>query len=316
MLACVFSGQGSQYEGMGLHLCEHHASARAVYEEAADFLGYDPAGMDAVRLALTEYAQPAIITLSLAAWKAFGKMCESAAGKKPVHVFAGFSLGEYSALGTAGVLKLPQLLSLVQERGRLMQEAASQNPGAMYAVLGLADQQILDLLESVTYKDKVYAANFNSPGQLVISGLAAPAAACADDLRTAGARRIVQLNVGGAFHTPFMAGAAAELALYAANLTYHVPAGYFYSNASGGLRNDGLSWPDYLALQMCSPVRWTDEIKAIGSSGTSTFYEFGPGKVLAGLIRKILTGASVWSIDDDAGLAEAVQAYHICYNKI
>lgn len=308
MIACVFSGQGSQIEGMGRQLVDAYAEARQVYEEASDFLGYKVLDLDAASLAMTAYAQPAIITLSLAAWRTFCAQIESANLDVQPFAFAGFSLGEYSAIGAAGLLSLPQLLDLIRERGRLMQEASEANPGAMYAVLGLDDQKIIDLLKSEPYQDRVYAANFNAPGQLVISGLAAPAAACAEDLRAAGARRIVQLNVSGAFHTPWMASAATGLARFARGLSFQSTPLDFYANPSGSLKDPALAWPDYLALQMCSPVRWTDEVKAFGCAGASGFYEFGPGKVLTGLIRKILPGTGIWNIENAAGLEDAMQS--------
>ena len=308
MIACVFSGQGSQIEGMGRQLVAASAEARQVYEEASDFLGYKVLDLDAAHLAMTTYAQPSIITLSLAAWRTFCTQIESANLDERPFALAGFSLGEYSAIGAAGLLSLPQLLDLIRERGRLMQEASEANPGAMYAVLGLDDQKIIDLLKSEPYHDQVFAANFNAPGQLVISGLAAPAAACADDLRAAGARRIVQLNVSGAFHTPWMASAATHLARFAQGLSFQSTPLDFYANPSASLKDPTIAWPDYLAMQMCSPVRWTDEVKAIGLAGVSGFYEFGPGKVLTSLIRKILPGTETWNIEDAAGLEAAVQS--------
>jgi len=293
---------------MGRQLAESSADARLIYEEASDFLGYQVLDLDADSLATTAYAQPAIITLSLAAWRAFSASQDRIQTEALPLAFAGFSLGEYSAIGAAGLLSLPRLLELVRERGQLMQEAAEANPGAMYAVLGLDDDKIIGLLESERYQGKVYAANFNAPGQLVISGLEAPAADCADELRTAGARRIVKLNVNGAFHTPFMASAAAGLVRFARNLPFQSRPLAFFANPTGARKDEMLDWPDYLAMQMCNPVRWIDEVQAIAREGAAGFYEFGPGKVLSGLIRKIIPGMATWSIEDPAGLDAALQS--------
>ena len=187
-------------------------AARAVYAEAADLLGLDLLQLDEEQLAQTRFAQLSIVTLSLAAWAAFRG--PAAKLDRPL-VFAGFSLGEYSALGAAGVLGLTDLLRLVNERARLMQEAADASPGAMFAVLGLDDEQAAgNRRPAGQYAGKVFAVNFNCPGQMVIAGCT-DAAACAEELKAAGARRLVQLNVSGAFHTPLMAAAARQLAEFA-----------------------------------------------------------------------------------------------------
>jgi [acyl-carrier-protein] S-malonyltransferase len=299
---------------MGRELAEASAEARLIYEEAGDLLGYQVLDLDADQLGMTAYAQPAIITLSLAAWRAFtAGRARAQADDLPLS-FAGFSLGEYSAIGAAGLLSLPHLFELIRERGRLMQEAAEACPGAMYAVLGLDDEKIISLLENERYQGKVYAANFNSPGQLVISGLAAPTAECAEELRTAGARRIVKLNVNGAFHTPLMASAADGLIQFARSLPFQSrpQVNYdplaFFANPTGARKDETLDWPDYLAGQMCSPVRWTTEVQAIAQAGATGFYEFGPGKVLSGLIRKIIPGMATWNIEDPTGLDAALQS--------
>ncbi len=311
MLACVFSGQGSQYPGMGRQICAGHQEARLIYEEAADVLGFDPLNLTDSQLAMTRYIQPAVVTLSLAVWRAFFAAMNAQGGPGlPLSTcqFAGFSLGEYSALGAAGILDFASLLGLVRERARLMQEAAEQKPGAMYAVLGLNDDQIMTVLGQPAYKDRVFAANFNAPGQLVISGEETAAAECARTLLSAGARRTIRLNVNGAFHTPLMADAARVLSHYASGLVFHATEGRIYGNPDGRCLTGRINWPDHLAAQMISPVRWSDEVLCLAHDGAGRFVEFGPGKVLCGLIRKITPAAAAWPVEDDDSLAAALRA--------
>lgn len=310
MFAFVFSGQGSQYQDMGQLLYRHSQAARAVYDAALELLDYDPLQLTSGQLSQTVYAQPAIVTLSLAAWHALcaewqkpdpagkGRMLPQAAG------MAGFSLGEYSALGAAGILNIHSLLSLVRERARLMQEAAEAIPGSMAAVIGLDDRQIMTVLDQERFRDKVFAVNFNAPGQVVLSGYAAALPDCLDACSQAGARRVVALDVNGAFHTPLMAQAAEQLRTYAAGLHFAQTDMRLYSNMDGQPVPEQVNWPEYLARHLCSPVRWVDEVKALTTGGTTAFCELGPGKVLAGLIRKICPGLPVTSIDQPASLIE------------
>ncbi len=301
MIAGVFSGQGSQKAGMGQDLCQASPAARLVYAEAADRLGLDLLQLDDSQLAQTRYAQLAIVTLSLAAWQAFRTVGQLG---QPL-AYAGFSLGEYSALGAAGILSFADLLALVNERSRLMQEAAEADPGAMFAILGLDDDTLRGLVGQPQFAGQVYAVNFNCPGQIVIAGRADPASACAEALKTAGAKRAVRLSVNGAFHTPLMAAAARQLADFARQLTFRPPEGPFYSNTTALLVDSSVNWPDYLAAHMCSPVQWTAEVTAMQHNGCSAYLEFGPGKVLTGLIKKILPGSTVFAVEDSRTLADA-----------
>jgi [acyl-carrier-protein] S-malonyltransferase len=304
MIASVFSGQGAQYAGMGQDLCGRSAAARRVYATAADVVGLDLLMLDEEQLGQTRFTQLSVVTLSLAAWHALRESC---AFSEPV-AFAGFSAGEYSAMGAAGVLELPDLLILVNERARLMQLAAEATPGAMFAVLGLDDEKLLAVVTAPAYTGKVFAANFNCPGQIVIAGLSEAAEACAEELKAAGARRISRLKVNGAFHTPFMEPAARELAAFAAKLPFRTPSGPFYSNLDGGRLPAGIDWPAYLASQMCHSVRWASETLRLQQDGCATWLEFGPGKVLTGLIRKTLPGVTPWPVEDSRTLDEAVAA--------
>ena len=302
MIACVFAGQGSQYVGMGSKLAAESAVARQVYEEAATVAGVDLLSLDEAMLSQTRYAQLAIVTLSLASFAAL-KAEGVLAG--PV-AYAGFSLGEYSAIGAAGILSLTDVLKLVAERSHLMQQAAEVNPGAMYAILGLDDAVIESTLAKEPYKNQVFPVNYNCPGQLVIAGSVEQAAAAADELKAAGAKRALKLNVNGAFHTRFMAPAAPGLSEFASQLKFAPPQGAFFSNRSGQALDATVDWPAYLADHLCNAVRWTDEVKAISQAGATAFVEIGPGKTLSGLIKKISAGTAIANVEDPDSLAAAV----------
>ncbi|MDD2533890.1 MAG: ACP S-malonyltransferase [Eubacteriales bacterium] len=299
MIACVFAGQGSQYVGMGTQLAAENDAARAVYAQAAEIVGVDLLTLDEAMLSQTRYAQLAIVTLSLAAHAAL----QATGGLEGPVAYAGFSLGEYTALAAAGILTLKDVLHLVMERSQLMQMASEQNPGAMYAVLGLADAAIETVLDADSYKNKVFPVNYNCPGQLVIAGSVDAAAAAAESLKAAGAKRALKLNVSGAFHTRFMAPAAPGLSAYAATLTFNSPTGKLFSNRSGTEVAAAVNWPEYLADHLCNAVRWTDEVRAIEQAGATTFIEIGPGKVLSGLIKKISPTAVITNVEDATSLA-------------
>ena len=207
MIACVFAGQGSQYVGMGSKLAAESAAARQVYEEAAAVAGTDLLGLDEAMLSQTRYAQLAIVTLSLAS---FAALKAEGVLSGPI-AYAGFSLGEYSAIGAAGILSLTDVLKLVEERSRLMQQAAEINPGAMYAILGLDDTVIESTLAKEAYRNQVFPVNYNCPGQLVIAGSVAEAARCGrraeDRRRQARAQTQCQRRLPHPFHGTGSAGA-------------------------------------------------------------------------------------------------------------
>lgn len=301
MIACIFAGQGSQYVGMGTRLAEASAAARKIYDDAAKVAGIDLLTLDESQLAQTRYAQLAIVTLSLAAFAAFRE-----AGQTSQELaFAGFSLGEYSALSAAGILDTTAVLRLVEERSRLMQLAAEANPGAMYAILGLDDARVEAVLAQPEFASQVYPVNYNCPGQLVIAGAAAETAAAADALKAAGAKRALKLNVSGAFHTRFMSDAAPGLASFASALPFAQPTGALYANRTGDAIPAGIDWPVYLADHLCHAVLWTREVESLAAAGATTFIEFGPGKVLSGLVKKILPGARIANVEDPDSLAAA-----------
>ena len=294
MIAILFSGQGSQYQQMGYSLCQESEAATSVYATATRILGYNPIQLDDGQLKQTVFAQPAIVTLSLALWHTLldGWMPPEST------VLAGFSLGEYSALNAAGILQADDLLRLVQKRAVLMQEAAEENPGGMAAVIGLSEAVISGILAERKFHDQVYAVNFNAPGQIVLSGRRTALEQCLQVCQDAGARRVVPLAVNGAFHTPLMGKAAEKLVRFASELSFAPAQLPLYSNTDATRLDGQTDWPAYLARHLCGPVRWTDELGKIASDGATAFWELGPGKVLAGLVRKILPDAKVASAAD------------------
>lgn len=302
-IACIFSGQGAQYEGMGRKLAAADRNAARIYEACSDYLGFDVLALTADQLKQTRYAQPATVVLSLAAFE----VVRAARPDWQPDMMAGFSLGEYAMLGASGVLRLESLMHLLNRRSDYMQDACDSAPGAMYAILGLNDETVAACCAEAAPDGSVIPANYNSPGQLVISGAAPAAAAVAEACRAAGARRVVQLAVAGAFHTPMMQPAADRLAAFAAALPFGQPVCALYSNVTGGLWPADAGLPAYLADHMVSPVRWTAEVGAMARSGASDFIEFGPGKTLCGLIRKIDRSLNVSNAEDPETCAEAVR---------
>ncbi len=304
MTVCVFSGQGAQYEGMGKDLAGSNKAAAKVYEECGEYLGYDLLALNAEQLAQTKYSQPATVVLSLAAFVAWQ---DELAGDLPQGLtLAGFSLGEYSALGASGVLTRRELMSLLERRSELMQAACELNAGAMYAILGLEDEVVEEICARPEYKETVFPANYNCPGQLVISGYAEETAEVAKLCQAAGARRAAQLSVAGAFHTPLMNSAAVGLKSFASTMTFDRSDLAMFSNVTGELLPAETDFPSYLADHMVSPVRWTKEVLNLIANGKTNFIEFGPGKTLTGLIRKIDRQVNTSRVEDSSTLNETL----------
>lgn len=304
MTAYLFAGQGSQYEGMCVALADSNPGVKRLYEEGSDLLGYDVLQLDAGHLAQTRYAQPAIFLASLAAFQAY----RDAVGLDGHAIYAGLSLGEYTALAASGRLGFADGLRLVEYRSHLMQESCDAAPGAMSAVLGLDADAIQACLAENQLAADVYIANRNAPLQSVIAGPASLIDRAGEALSAAGARRVARLAVSGAFHTRYMADAAqvlketfGELALTPGDLCE------VYSNVYAAPLLPALqaesdpSFAAYLERHMTHPVRWVEEIHAIEKAGAESYVEFGPGKVLAGLVGKILPGTVVVQADHFVG---------------
>ena len=280
--AFVFPGQGSQFPGMCKDLYDAHAEAREMCQAADRLLGFSLTGVmfegTADDLKQTKVTQPAVFLHSVVAQRLMTI--------ETPQMVAGHSLGEFSALVACGALRFEDALLLVSARAQAMQAACEANPGTMAAVLGLPDEQVDAICQS--QKDGVVvAANFNCPGQVVISGeIDAVEAACVA-LKEAGARRALRLPVGGAFHSPLMAPAAEELKAAILKTEFRKPFCPIYQNVSAKAEVEPEIIRENLLKQLTAPVRWTQSVQNMIADGANEFYEFGPGDVLKGLIRKI-----------------------------
>ena len=283
----VFPGQGAQFVGMGKDLYDAYPEARAMMQRANEVLGFDLTevmfeGTDEA-LRQTRVTQPAIFLHSIVAGRLMTTL-------QPDMV-AGHSLGEFSALVAAEALHWEDGLRLVSQRAQAMQEACELQPGTMAAVLALTDDKVVEVCNSI--EDVVVAANFNCPGQVVISGSLSGVDVACKALKEAGAKRALKLPVGGAFHSPLMQPAAERLQAAIMNTTFHTPKCPVYQNVSAKAEMDKDVIQRQVLEQLTSPVRWTQSVQQMVADGATAFYEFGPGDVLKGLIRKIAPETTV-----------------------
>ena len=286
--AYVFPGQGAQSVGMGKDLYDNVAEAKALFEQANEILGFRVtdimfSGTDE-ELKQTKVTQPAVFLHSVILAKSLGVEPDAVAGH---------SLGEFSALVVAGALSFEDGLKLVSKRAMAMQRACELQPGTMAAILGLSD----DVVEKVCSEIEgvVVAANYNCPGQLVISGSVEAVDAACVKLKEAGARRALRLPVGGAFHSPLMEPAREELAKAIAEAPFHTPKCPIYQNVDAKPYTDAELIKSNLIAQLTSPVRWTYIVKQMLEDGIEEFTELGPGNVLQGLVKKVNSEVSVES---------------------
>jgi [acyl-carrier-protein] S-malonyltransferase len=285
-LAFVFPGQGSQSVGMLAELGEAHAVVRATFDEASEGAGTDlwalSQGGPEELLNRTEYTQPALLAAGIAVWRAW----ESQGGAKPV-VLAGHSLGEYTALVAAGALSLGDGAHLVRIRGQLMQDAAPAGTGAMAAVLGADDALVEAVCVEASGTQVVVPANYNSPGQIVIGGDAAAVDRALSLLQEKGVRKTVRLAVSVPSHTPLMREAANRLAGTMAGLQWREPSLPVVQNVDATAHDGVEAIRDALVRQLYLPVQWTSCVEALAARGAVRIAECGPGKVLAGLAKRI-----------------------------
>ena len=282
MKVFVFPGQGAQFPGMGKELFEKSPIAKKRFDQANEILGFKITeimfGEDHKVLKETKVTQPAIFLHSTILSEVMNNPFQP-------EMVAGHSLGEFSALVAAGVLRFEEGLSLVSERALAMHDACNEQPGTMAAILGLEDEKVESICESIT--GIVIPANYNCPGQIVISGSVQSVQNACEALEEAGARRAILLPVSGAFHSPLMAPARDRLAKAIKNTSFHSPNCLVYQNVTASGITDPEEIRANLIAQLTAPVRWTQCIKQMITDGASHFIEVGPGKVLQGLVKKI-----------------------------
>tara|TARA_B100001250_G_C19687556_1_gene738755 strand:- start:193 stop:1074 length:882 start_codon:yes stop_codon:yes gene_type:complete len=292
MKAYIFPGQGSQFPGMGKNLFDRFEMAKEMFQASNEILGYDLSAIllegSKEDLQLTRVTQPAIYLHSVITAKVMGNDFQP-------NAVAGHSLGEFSALTAAGAIDFESGLKLVSQRAEAMQKACNLSKGTMAAVLGLEDHIVKEVCQQTL--GVVVAANYNCPGQLVISGSIDAIESACKDLKAAGARKALVLSVGGAFHSPLMEPARSELAGAIDSTHFSPPLCPIYQNSTAKAVKDPLEIQKNLIAQLTAPVRWTQSVNAMIESGITNFIEVGPGKVLQGLVRKISPEVSVSGLE-------------------
>jgi len=302
-LAYLFPGQGSQFAGMGKALAETYPAAREVFEEADQALGFALSALcfegPEEQLKLTENTQPAILTVSVAAFRALLAM----GYPKPDYV-AGHSLGEYSALVAAGSLRFGDAVRIVRNRGRYMQEAVPAGTGAMAALLKLPLEKLEGVLAEAAQGEVVTAANLNSPDQVVIAGHAGAVIRAAELAKAAGAKRAVLLPVSAPFHCPLMTPAQQRLRLDLDAATFTDLEMPLVNNWKGKLVRTGAEAREGLYQQVPNPVQWTDSMRLLAAEGVTRAVEIGPGAVLSGLLKNIDPSVATFKFGDPADAAK------------
>lgn len=303
-LAFIFPGQGSQYVGMGKDLYDRMVDVREVFDTADEVLHMPLSRLcfegPEEELRVTVHTQPALLTVSVACLRALEKK-----GINP-DVAAGHSVGEYSALVAAGVISFRTALKLVQVRAQLMHDAASRKPGIMTAIIGLNADEVLGICMHASDIGVVDVANYNSPDQVVISGEPTAVEAAEKYAKEAGAKRIVRLNVSGAFHSRLMAPAVERLAVELNHTNFNEARIPIVANATGEYVRKPDEIRDALVRQIAGSVRWTESIQRMVADGVDRFVEVGPGKVLSGLLKRTVKDVQVTNVGDVQSLEESL----------
>jgi len=301
MIAFVFPGQGSQAVGMGKALADQFDICKQTFAEADAALNESLSDLifngPAERLTLTENTQPAILTMSVAVWRLLDSR-----GLKPAFV-AGHSLGEYSAHVAAGTLQFADAVRLVRNRGRYMQEAVPVGAGAMAAIIGLDEAGVTRACEEAAEGEVVSAANLNGAGQIVIAGTAAAVARAGERAKALGAKRAIPLTVSAPFHCALMKPAEVRLTPELRNVPAADPRVPVVANVDATPKRTAAASIDALIQQIASPVRWEDVVKRLESEGVSRYVEVGPGKALSGMIKRIVSGATIHNVEGPDDLA-------------
>ena len=304
-IAFVFPGQGSQQVGMLASAHDKFAVVRNTFEEASDALDHNLWSLvmsgPQEALNLTETTQPVLLTCSVALWRAWGE----ASGVLP-RIMAGHSLGEFSALVCAGALEFADAVKLVRKRGEFMQTAVPAGQGAMAAIIGIDDSEVIRICQQVAQEQNsvVSAVNFNSPGQVVIAGSAAAVDSAISALKEAGAKRALPLPVSAPFHTQLMKPAGEDLAEVIAGITITSPKIPVVHNVNAKVEADPEKIRALLVEQIYSPVQWTACMRSVIDAGAQNIVECGPGKVLSGLSRRIEKTLSCYSLEEPEALLE------------
>lgn len=306
--AFIFPGQGSQKEGMLADLAVAHPVIQATFNDASEILGYDLWALcqhdPDKKLSLTHITQPAILTASVALWRLWLEQ----GGYTPA-LMAGHSLGEYSALVSSGVIAFEDAVMLVQKRGEFMQSAVPVGLGAMAAIVGLPDADVVTACEDAAHAEVVSAVNFNSPGQVVIAGHVDAVNRAIEACKAKGAKRALPLPVSAPFHSALMLPAAENFAGVLESITLHAPKTPVLQNYSLTFTSDDTeSIKENLIKQIYSPVPWVDTIHSFDHKGIKRVVEIGPGKVLCGLNKRIASEMKALPLNDSASLEVALQS--------
>lgn len=302
----MFSGQGAQYAGMGKELYNSYAEAKEIFDKADETLGYsikDICFTDEAKLGETEFAQPAILTMSIAAMKVL-----EARGVQ-ADMTAGLSLGEYSAYVASGAMDFAEAVALVQKRGKYMTEAVPSGEGAMYAIIGMDTEKVEEVCKEATALGLGLAvpANYNAPGQIVIAGHTPAVDEAAKLAKENGAKMAVKLKVSGPFHTSLLQPAADKLTPELEKMTISPMRIPVYTNVTAQAVPTKEDIIPTLAKQVVSPVKWEDTIRNMAEAGADTFIELGPGKALTGFVKRTLKGVTILNVEDNSSLEKAIE---------